>query len=93
MQESPRRKKAPLLPVVIIPLRSSNPKLQSLKQPLRTEDTPGPNIMSASMNLFIARASWLTPYTDEVPTPTFIKTEKAEEKTHQNRQLSPTLWT
>ena len=41
------------------------------------EDTPWPNTMPVSTNLFDARASWSVP---PVEAPTAIKTEKAEEK-------------
>ena len=69
-------------PVVTIPQKCSSQKLQPLPQPIRAERTPhGPNTMPASTNLFVARASWpLSPHTDEVQTPTFVKTEKADEK-------------
>ena len=64
--------------MVTIPLRHSNLKLQPLLQP--KEDTPWPNTMPASANLFVARASWPFP-PSETAIPMFIKTEKAEERT------------
>ena len=58
--------------------------------PLTRDDTPWPNTMPALTNLFVARASWpIPPNVNKVPTPTFVKTEKADEKTHQSKQLSP----
>ena len=49
--------------------------------PLTRDDTPWPNTILASTNLFVARVSWPNPpNVNEVPTSTFVKTEKAEEK-------------
>ena len=46
------------------------------------EDTPWPNTIPVSTNLFVERALWpIPPYNDEVPTPTFVTTEKAEDRT------------
>ena len=45
--------------------------------------------MSATANIFVARASWpIPPNMDEVPTPTFVKTEKAE-KTQPKQSAIP----
>ena len=58
--------------------------------PLTRDDTPWPNTMPAYTNLFIARASWpISPYMDEVPTPTFVKTEKTEEMTPPRQTALP----
>ena len=47
--------------------------------PPTRDDTPWPSPKPASTNLFVARATWPIPLNvDEVPTPTFIKTEKSE---------------
>ena len=43
-------------------------------------DTPWPNTMPASINLFVARASWPIP-PSETSTLIFVKMEKAEERT------------
>ena len=49
--------------------------------PTTKDDTPWPNTIPALTNLFVARAPWpIPPNVNEVPTPTFVKTEKAEEK-------------
>ena len=57
------------------------PKATSTDAALQTrEDTPWPNTMPASTNLFVARASWPIPY-NETSTPIYIKMEKAEERT------------
>ena len=45
--------------------------------------------MLASMNLFVERASWPTPHNGEIPTPTFVKTEKAEEKSPTKQAAIP----
>ena len=46
--------------------------------------------MPASTNLFVARASWpIPPYTDETPAPSFVKTEKADEKTLPKQAAIP----
>ena len=44
----------------------------------------------ASTNLFAARASWpIPPNVNEVPTPTFVKTEKTDEKTPLKQAAIP----
>ena len=45
--------------------------------PQKRKDTPWPNTMPASANLFEARASWSIP---QMEAPTAIKMEKAKEK-------------
>ena len=63
--------------------------------PVTTDGTPWPNTILASTNLFVGRASWpISPDVNEVPTSTFVKIEKAEERTlpkqvaitHDNKQ-------
>ena len=45
------------------------------------DDTPWPNTVPASTHLFLARSSWpISPNGNEVPTSTFFKTEKSDEK-------------
>ena len=47
--------------------------------PLTENDTPWPNTITASTNLFDARASWpIPPYMDDVLMPTSFKTKKAK---------------
>ena len=58
--------------------------------PLTRDDTPWPNTMPSSTNLFVARASWPNPPNmDDVPTPTFVKTEKTEEMTPPKQAAIP----
>ena len=50
--------------------------------PLTRDDTLWPNIILASTNLFVVRASWLIPpNVKEATTPTFVKMEKTDKKT------------
>ena len=58
--------------------------------PLTRDDTPWSNTLPASTNSFAARASWtIPPYMDEVPTLTFVKTEKTEEKAPPKQAAIP----
>ena len=58
--------------------------------PMTTDDTPFPNTMPASINLFVSRASWpIPPNMDDVPTPTLVKTEKTEEMTPPQQAAIP----
>ena len=48
---------------------------------LTRDDTPWPNTVLASTNLFLAWSSWPIPLSvNEAPTLTFIKMEKSDEK-------------
>ena len=66
------------------PSGDNPPKVQQPKATVMAlhtrEDTPWPNTILASTNLFATRASWPMP-PNETSTPIFIKTEKAEERT------------
>ena len=71
------------------PSTSNGHNLPKVQQPKATatatapqtrEDTPWPNTMQASTNLFVTKASWPIPQS-ETSTPIFIKMEKAEERT------------
>ena len=54
------------------------------------DDTPWPNTMPDSTNLFVARESWpIPPYMEEVLTPTYVKTEKTEEVTPPKQASIP----
>ena len=58
--------------------------------PVIRDDSPWSNTILALTNLFVARASWpISPNMNEVPTPTFVKTEKAEEKTPSKQVAIP----
>ena len=58
--------------------------------PLTRDDTPWPNTMPASTNLFVAKASCpISPIVNDVPTPTFLKTEKTEENTPPRQAAIP----
>ena len=54
--------------------------------PQKREDTPWPNTMPASTNLFDARASWPIP---QMEAPTAIKMEKAEEMVQPSVAANP----
>ena len=46
------------------------------------DDTPWPNTVPALTDLFVAMTSWpIPPNVSEVPTSTFVKMEKSDEKT------------
>ena len=76
-----QRKKAPPPPVVTVPLWNSNPKLQPLPQPCRTERTPHGQIpCQPLMTCLLREYLGKSPYNGEVPTPTFVKMEKAEDR-------------
>ena len=57
------------------------------------EDTPWPIAMPASMNLFIARASWpIPPIWMKSQHPPLLKLKRQRRRPQQNRQLSPMFW-
>ena len=63
------------------PTKVQQPKATATAAALQTrEDTPWPNTMPASTNLFVTKASWPIP-PSETSTPMFMKTEKAEDRT------------
>ena len=83
---------------VFIPNCSNPPMMQQPKTtaaatstaPPTRDDTPWPITMLASTNLFVARASWpIPPNVDDVSMPTFVKTEKTEEKTPPKQAAIP----
>ena len=60
--------------------------------PLTSNDTPWPNTVAASTNLFVARSSWLIlPNVNEIPTPNFIKMEKSQEKAPPKQAAIPCI--
>ena len=85
---SSQEEEGPSLPSGDNPLRISNPKLQ----PHKPERTPHDQIPCWPLQTYLLKGHHgQSPYNGEVPTPTFVKTERAE-KTQPNRQLSPMLW-
>ena len=57
---------------------------------LTRDGTSWPNTVPTSTNLFVARASWpIPPNVNEVPTHTFVKTAKADEKTPSKQVAIP----
>ena len=57
------------------------PKATAIAAALQTrQDTPWPNTIPASINLFVTRVSWPIPQSKPSP-PMFIKREKAEDRT------------
>ena len=71
----------PSAPLVAIPLWSSNPMLQPLPQPHRTKRTPHGQIPCQPLITCLLRGhSGQSPYNGEVPTSTFVKTEKTEDR-------------
>ena len=60
---------------------------------LTRDDTPWPNTVPASTNLFVARSSWpIPPSLNEVPMPTFVKQRNQIRRPHQSKQLFPVQW-
>ena len=79
----PKRKfqeeKGPSAPSCNNPQEEQQPEAAvTATAPKNREETPSPNTMPASMNIFDARASWLIPPNEA---PTIVKTDKAEERT------------
>ena len=61
--------------------KAQQPKATAIAAASQTrKDTPWPNAIPASTNLFVERTSWPIP-PSETSTPMFIKTEKAEDRT------------
>ena len=59
------------------PMQPRAPATASAAIPPARDDTPWPNTVPASTNLFVARSSWLIPPNgNEIPIPAFIKMEK-----------------
>ena len=88
-----QEEESPFTPDYSNPLMVQQPKATTAATsiaPLTRDDTPGPNTMPASTNLFVAKASWpIPPNMDEVPMPTFGKTEKADAKTPPKQAAIP----
>ena len=75
------------------PVAQQQPKAKNIATstaPLTIDNTPWANTIQALKYLFVARASWpIPPNVNEVPTPTFVKTEKADEKTSPKQAAIP----
>ena len=85
-----QEEEGPSTPSSINPLVEQQPKAAiTATGPQKREDTPWPNTMPASTNLFDARAFWLIPLMEA---PTAIKTEKAEDKILPRVAAIPMQW-
>ena len=84
--EKPQGEEDPSAPSCKTPQERQQPEAAA---PQNREDTPWPNTVHASMNLFDARASWPIPPTEAL---TVVKTEKAEKRTPFRLAAIPMLW-
>ena len=86
-EESPFTPNCGNPPIVQQPKAATN---ATFTAPPTRDDTSWPNTIAASMNLFVAMVSWSVPHNvNEVPTPTSVKTEKADEKTPPKQAAIP----
>ena len=91
-----QERECPFIPNCDIPpVEQQQPKATTtttFATPPTRDDTPWPNTVLASTNLFVARSLPIPPHGNEVPAPAFIKMEKPDEKAPPKQAVIPNQW-